>query len=75
MRLELDNEKGEVDISSEELQKLQNTINYQQEVVRDVVGGACGLNAKLKYMHECKRIHQLASGLIAEIRIRDNQAG
>jgi metal-dependent hydrolase (beta-lactamase superfamily II) len=71
--VEFDNEKGEVVITAEELQKLQNTINYLREAVQDVVGGACGLNAKLKYMHECKRIHQLASGLIAELRVRDNQ--
>ena len=72
--MEFGNEKGEVVITTEELQKLQNTIDYLREAVHDVVGGACGLNAKLKYMHECKRIHQLASELIAEIRVRDDKS-
>ena len=73
--MEFDNEKDKVDISAEELQKLQNTINYTSAIVQDVVAGQVSMNVKLKYMHETNRICELASELITEIRVRDNQDG
>ena len=57
-----------MEISANELQKLQNTIDYMISAVYDVVGSACSLGAKMKYKHECKRIHTLASNLITELR-------
>ena len=73
--MELDNEKDKVDITVVELQKLQNTIDYMLSAMIDVAGRSCGIKAKMKYKHECCRIHELASELIAEIRVRDNQDG
>ena len=75
MWVELDNEKGKVDISANELQKLQNTIDYMKSAISDAVVHSISANVKLKYIHECNRIHELASELIAEIRVRDNQDG
>ncbi len=69
--MESNNEKGEVDISAEELQKLQNTIDYMKSAISDAVIHSISANVKLKYIHECNRIHELASELIAEIRVRD----
>lgn len=60
-----------MNINAEELQRLQNSLDYMQNAMQDVVGWANDANTKIKYMHECKRIHELASGLIAEIRVRD----
>ena len=72
---DFDNEKDKVDITTEDLQKLQNTIDYMMEAVRDIVGTAASVKVRMKYKHECKRIHQLASELIAEIRVRDDKVG
>jgi len=56
-----------MEISAEELTRLKNTIDYLQNAMLDVVGFANDANTKIKYMHECKRIHELASELIQEI--------
>ena len=72
--MEFANEKDKVDISANELQKLQNTIDYMKSAISDAVVHSISANVKLKYIHECNRIHELASGLMAEIRERDNQA-
>ena len=56
-----------MEVSAEELTRLKNTIDYLQNAVLDIVGFANDANTKIKYMHECKRIHELASELIQEL--------
>ena len=50
-----------IEITRDELQKLNNTINYLVEVVRDVTVQANDSNTRLKYLHESNRIHELAT--------------
>ena len=63
-------EKEVVEISSEELKQLQVTIDFMQNAMQDVVGWANDANTKIRYMHECNRIHELATALINEVRGR-----
>lgn len=59
------------EITDEELARLQATIDYMEDAITDVVGWANDPNTKIRYMHECKRIHQLASDLISEVTKRN----
>ena len=59
-----------MEISGPELLRLKNTIDYLENAVLDIVGFANDANTKIKYMHECKRIRELAVGLIEEIYAR-----
>lgn len=50
-----------IEITRDELQKLNNALDYLVEVVRDVTVQANDSNTRIKYLHECNRIHELAS--------------
>jgi len=56
-----------VEITAEELTRLKNALDYMENAITDVVGWANDPNTKLQYMHQCKRIHQLATEKINEI--------
>ena len=60
-----------MEIRAEELQRLKTTIDYLQNAMLDVVGFANDANTKIKYMHECKRIHELATKDIKKIWARN----
>lgn len=59
-----------MEVDPVELKKLQATLDYLLEVIQDVIGGHASVPVKLKYMHECVRIHELASELISDIQKR-----
>ena len=60
-----------IEITRDELTKLSNAINYLVEVVRDVTVQANDSNARIQYLHECNRIHELASEDIEAMFERD----
>jgi len=59
-----------MEITLEELNHLQISLDYMENAITDVVGWANDPNTKLRYMHECKRIHTLATREIEKIRTR-----
>jgi len=61
-----------MNITSNELAQIQFSLDYMENAITDVVGWANDPNTKLEYMHQCKRIHQLASDLITEVLERDD---
>ncbi len=50
-----------MEIEPEELKILQASLDYMENAMTDVVGWANDPNTKLKYMHECKRVHAIAT--------------
>jgi len=50
-----------MEITPEELKILQTALDYMENAMTDVVGWANDPNTKLKYMHEVKRIHAIAT--------------
>ena len=61
-----------MNITAKELAQLQYSLDFMENAITDVVGWANDPGSKLRYMHECKRIHQLASELITEVLTRDD---
>jgi hypothetical protein len=59
-----------MEITHDELARLKNAIDYMQNAMLDVVGFANDANTKVKFMHECKRVHELAANEIEEIQKR-----
>lgn len=59
-----------MEITPEELQRLQVTIDYMENAISDVVGWANDPQTKLRWMYECRRIHELATKEIEKIRER-----
>ena len=57
-------------ITTQELLVLETALNYMENAITDVVGWANDPNTKLKYMHECKRIHAIAISKIENIKER-----
>ena len=58
-------------ITKEELLQIQAALDFMENAITDVVGWANTQNDKLKFMHESKRIHQLAKELLKEIWNRE----
>jgi hypothetical protein len=49
-----------MEITPDELKRLKASLDYMENAITDVVGWANDPNTKLRYMHECKRVHELA---------------
>ncbi len=49
-----------MEITADELKLLKAALDYMENAITDVVGWANDPNTKLKYMHECKRVHAIA---------------
>ena len=62
-----------MEIKEEELKLLQAALDYMENAMTDVVGWANDPNTKLKFMHECKRVHAIASEKIQEVWDRDRE--
>ena len=62
-----------MDITKEELKKLNNALDYLVEIIRDVTVQANDTNTKLRYLHECNRIYQLATDDIKSIFERSSE--
>lgn len=60
-----------IEITRDELKRLNNALDYLVEVVRDVTVQANDSNTRIKYLLECNRIHELASEEIEKIRARN----
>jgi hypothetical protein len=59
-----------MEITPHELKLLKASLDYMENAITDVVGWANDPNTKLKYMHECKRVHELATKEIEKIWAR-----
>lgn len=57
-------------VTPEELDRIQIALDYMENAITDVVAWANDPNTKLRWMHECKRIHKLATEEIEKIRNR-----
>ena len=62
-----------MEIEPEELRILKVSLDYMENAMTDVVGWANDPNTKLKFMHECKRIHAIAMGEIDKVYERDRK--
>jgi hypothetical protein len=60
-------------ITPEELDRIQIALDYMENAITDVVGWANDPHTKLRWMHECKRIHELATKEIEKIRKRNQK--
>ena len=60
-----------IEITRDELTKLNNTITYLVEVIRDVTVQANDSNTRIQYLIESNRIYELASEDIARILERN----
>jgi len=60
-----------MEITPKEVRQLQATIDFMEDAITDIVGWANDPSAKLRSMHEVKRIHELASNLLEDITLRD----
>ena len=60
-----------MEIKAEELRILKVSLDYMENAMTDVVGWANDPNTKLKFMHECKRVHAIAMGEIDKVYERD----
>ena len=56
-----------MEIKPEELKLLKAALDYMENAMTDVVGWANDPNTKLKFMHECKRVHAIATQEIEKI--------
>ena len=59
-----------MEITADELKLLKAALDYMENAITDVVGWANDPNTKLKYMHECKRVHAIAIENIEKIWAR-----
>lgn len=63
---------GWMEIKPDELKRLQNAVDYMEDAITDlVINYQQDANAKIRWMYEVKRVHQLATELINEIRERN----
>lgn len=60
-----------IEITRDELTKLNNAITYLVEVIRDVTVQGNDANSLIKYLHESNRIYDLASEDIEKILERN----
>ena len=60
-----------IEITRDELTKLNNAINYMIDVIRDVTVRANDANEKVKYLYESNRIYDLATEDINKILERN----
>ncbi len=60
-----------MEITPEELRIIKVALDYLENAMADVVGWANDPNTKLKYMHECKRVHAIATQEIKKVWERD----
>jgi len=60
-------------IKPEELRILKTSLDYMENAMTDVVGWANDPNTKLRFMHECKRVHAIAMNEIEKILERDRK--
>lgn len=62
------------DVTKKELLQLQAALDYLVKNVDEVVHHANTPNDKLRYMHESKRMHQLAKDLLKVIWERNDKS-
>ena len=62
-----------MEIKPDELKLLQASLDYMENAMTDVVGWANDPNTKLKFMHECKRVHAIATNEIDKVWERDRK--
>ena len=62
-----------MEIKPEELKRLQVALDYMENAMTDVVGWANDPNTKLKFMHEVKRVHAIATNEIEKVWERDRK--
>lgn len=60
-----------IEITRNELTKLNNALNYLIDVVRDVTVRSNDANSKVKYLYESNRIYDLATEDIEKILERN----
>ena len=58
-------------IEPEELRIISVALDYLENAMTDVVGWANDPNTKLRFMHECKRVHAIAKKEIEKVWERD----
>lgn len=63
-----------IEITRNELKRLNNALDYLVEVVRDVTVQANDSNTRIKYLHECNRIHELAINDIKAMYERNDKS-
>lgn len=56
-----------MEITPEELKLIKASLDYMEDAITDVVGWANDPAAKLRYMHECKRVHSIAVETIEKV--------
>ena len=50
-----------IEITRDELKKLNNALDYLIDVIRDVTARANDVNTRIQYLHESNRIYELAT--------------